>query len=287
MTACQKLGFVAHFARVFRPRGPSPHHPESQSPSNASADTAFGSIVLVSLIVLLPKAIFKVQAGLPGIRIRDLLQCLVLKVKASFDKPQPHPLAEEPLPELNTFSDFPFWPRLRPSASYKANPLALSREETCSKAVYGHNRLTHGLVFFLCPHSLVYGYSFMAGGESPGIIFQELYQRFPKAPSTIIYDFACKLDAYCQAREPAFFSKTQICVDRFHWRNHKACSLGYSLSEYKADPLLCQLNSSACEQWNSRVKLLRKALSYMTPDNFKLALKLFITLRNRCTNEKQ
>ena len=52
---------------------------------------------------------------------------------------------------------------------------------------------------------------------------QFLFKSFfslPVAPSTVIYDFACSLHAYCLNRDPIFFKDTRFLVDRFHWGNH-------------------------------------------------------------------
>ena len=51
--------------------------------------------------------------------------------------------------------------------------------------------------------------------------------------------------------EPVFFKHTQFLVDRFHYKGHKACSMGYNLDMY-LDYNLISINSQVNEQANAR-----------------------------------
>ena len=97
------------------------------------------------------------------------------------------------------------------------------------------------------------------------------------APKLIIYDFACGLAAYCLNRDPAFFSKTRFLVDRLHAKTH-SCGKSFHLDE---SPLYKDINSQANEQYNADLKRLQSQMSYMTPENFMVHLRLFMYLRNQ------
>ena len=60
----------------------------------------------------------------------------------------------------------------------------------------------------------------MEQAESPNIPFTVLRTRFEKAPSVVVYDNACNLQAYAFNRDPGYFKSTLFVVDRFHWFNH-------------------------------------------------------------------
>ncbi len=88
-------------------------------------------------------------------------------------------------------------------------------------------RLGPGMMVFVCPHRVVYGYTVMDKFESPRYIFEALRQYFPFPPEEIIYDLACSLHRYCLARNPSFFKDCRFYLDRFHEMNHTACSWSY------------------------------------------------------------
>jgi hypothetical protein len=89
--------------------------------------------------------------------------------------------------------------------------------------------------------------------ESPATLFYLLLSRWKVAPELIIYDNACNFHVYCMLREPLFFSETRILVDRFHWPNHKSCSMSFCMAAFSADPFLFGINSQKAEQLNSQL----------------------------------
>jgi len=97
------------------------------------------------------------------------------------------------------------------------------------------------------------------------------------APKMVIYDNACHLHTYCLNRDPVRYQATQFKIDRFHWKNHTACSSGYHLHSWHG------MNSEVVEQKNSLLKNLRSQLSYMTVGNFMVHCALFLAH----ANEKQ
>lgn len=176
---------------------------------------------------------------------------------------------------------FPFWKQVRRSRSYEADKKSRLRGDQCTKTFPSHGVLLPGILTCLCSHGKVYGAVLMERAESPRHVFQALLLHLPSPPKNIVYDFACALQNYCLAREPAFFASTRFLVDRFHQANHKACGGGQRLSEYTAVRELAKLNSEAAEQLNSRLRLLRRSLSYTNFADFKATLRLFLYLVNR------
>lgn len=105
-------------------------------------------------------------------------------------------------------------------------------------------------------------------------------RRFPNIPPLIIYDNACSLHLYALKREPKRFMNVRFMVDRMHRKNH-VCTEGYSMDNYVKDPDIKNFNSQACEQANSQLRRLRTQLAYMTPENAKFHVKLFLAMRNK------
>lgn len=96
------------------------------------------------------------------------------------------------------------------------------------------------------------------------------------APKVILYDFACALSAYCWNRDPAFFRDTLFLVDRLHDKNH-SCAKSFAI---ETTTLFKEVNTQANEQYNSDLQRLHSQLSYMSPQNFVLHLRLYLYLRN-------
>ena len=174
-------------------------------------------------------------------------------------------------------SFFPHWRRLR-SLPHYARPT--STNEECNKEKAGHPRLISGILLYFCKHGVCYGYEAMVNPESVAFPFATLFCRFSRAPRVVIYDNACNLHAFFLNREPRFVRKTRIMSDRFHSGNHTACNSGYDLRRSGLHPELRDLNSEAAEQANSRLVRLKPSLSYMSPENFHLHLRLFLSFFN-------
>lgn len=100
--------------------------------------------------------------------------------------------------------------------------------------------------------------------------------RVSAAPKVILYDFACALSAYCWNRDPAFFRDTLFLVDRLHDKNH-SCAKSFAI---ETTTLFKEVNTQANEQYNSDLQRLHSQLSYMSPQNFVLHLRLYLYLRN-------
>ena len=144
--------------------------------------------------------------------------------------------------------------------------------------------MTPGIFTLFCTHGISYGFSLTEDCESPRTPFDIFKTRFKKAPSTIIYDNACKLHSFCLNREPDFFKNTLFLVDRFHYRGHKACSLGYCCDLYLSFNHKI-INTSVNEQANSSIQKLKPQLSYMKVPNFMKTLSLFFCVKNYYKNK--
>ena len=153
-------------------------------------------------------------------------------------------------------------------ATYAADKVSQRQEsDLCRKESYSHPSLSPGIFTLFCPHRVCYGFEIMRTCESPKIPFQIFRYRFMKPPKRIIYDNACKLHAYCLNRKPAFFQETQFAVDRFHWKGHIGCSLGYCLDTY-THLNIREINSQVNEQANVGLQRIKGQVSYMHCNNF-------------------
>ncbi|XP_066915621.1 uncharacterized protein [Clytia hemisphaerica] len=180
-------------------------------------------------------------------------------------------------PKSAEISSFPNLPKLRKRGFFEMD-FDKTKQKDCRKNHTGHRNLTSGIFTLYCQHGVCLGYQIMAKKESPDVPFTIFRTRFPKAPGMIIYDNACNLHTYALNRDPLFFQHTKFVVDRFHWRNHTACSFGYCMKLYST---MQHINSEVNEQENSRVKKLKTQLAYMTPENFIRHCDLFFWHRNQ------
>lgn len=159
-----------------------------------------------------------------------------------------------------------------------------NRGAKCSKyySQYGEQRLTGGIMCAWCTHSICYGFHCIPRGEGRNDVFSALITRWPQAPKTIIYDFACALGPYCMTREPEFFAGTQFLIDDFHAKGHSKCSPAAFLKTYSdVDPRLIHINSSAAECGNGGIARIRKSVSYMGQERAILYTRVFIAVWNR------
>ncbi|XP_066928489.1 uncharacterized protein [Clytia hemisphaerica] len=180
------------------------------------------------------------------------------------------------------FSSFPNLPTVRKRGNFAQDKVKTKTVE-CRKNHRGHPNLTSGIFTVYCIHGICIGFQVMDKEESPNIPFTIFRTRFPTAPKYIVYDNACNLHNYALNRDPFFFMNSKFLVDRFHWPNHTACSLGYCMSRYR---ILDGMNSEVNEQQNSRTKKLKTQLSYMSPENFMRHCELFFWFRNSLCNKK-
>uniref|UniRef100_A0A7M5XNQ1 Uncharacterized protein n=1 Tax=Clytia hemisphaerica TaxID=252671 RepID=A0A7M5XNQ1_9CNID len=181
---------------------------------------------------------------------------------------QPFKVAErintEKCTSTSEICSFPNLPPLRKRGCYVQDKV-VKKEKDCRKNYRGHPNLTSGIFTIYCPHGVCFGFQVMEKEESPNIPFTIFKTRLPTAPKYIIYDNACHLHTYALNRDPLYFQWTKFLVDRFHWRNHTACSLGYNMAFYS---FLEKINSEINEQENAKVKKLKSQLAYMTPERF-------------------
>jgi len=209
--------------------------------------------------------------------IKEILQCMV----SPHTIPQPSPCHYLPVQADSLLSFFPSLPQLIGPASYSADKTTTKTSpDECRKYSGNHPILTPGIFTMFCPHGVCYGYEVMSTNESPYHPFQILRSRFKIAPKLVIYDNACKLHQYCLNREPAIFKHTQFSVDRFHWKGHIGCSSGYCLDQYQ-HPQLKAINSQINEQANSNLQHIKGQLAYMSIENFKFTLSLFLAIKNQ------
>ncbi|KZP10585.1 hypothetical protein FIBSPDRAFT_757998 [Athelia psychrophila] len=159
----------------------------------------------------------------------------------------------------------------------------------CSKfySKYGEQRLTGGIMCGWCTHSVCYGFHCIPRGEGRNDVFSAILTRWPQAPKTVVYDFACALGPYCMTREPDFFADTLFVIDAFHAKGHTRCAPAAFLTSYaNTDPRLARINSSAAECGNGGLSRIRKSVSYMSQDRAIIYTKVFISIWNRLVIRK-
>ena len=185
----------------------------------------------------------------------------------------------------NPLDFYPNFPRLIAHADYDADRESVAKSEVreCRKKTQSHPTLLPGLFTVFCECGVCLGFSLMTEVESPKTPFQIFLTRFSKylKQLIIIYDNGCNLLEYILRREPARFWDTDIFVDRLHMRDHKACSRGFDLNMYKANPHINTLNSQANEQANADLRNLSKQVTYMRPEQVIHHTSLFLAERNR------
>ncbi|GAQ89061.1 hypothetical protein KFL_004840010, partial [Klebsormidium nitens] len=142
---------------------------------------------------------------------------------------------------------------------------------------------TKGGFVFCCPHRVIYGFHVMLRGESPRDPFTVLYTRVRRRdlPDFLIYDNACKLQAYCMRREPAFFADVRFLVDRFHFQRTDAeahkCGPGFNPDYYDA---VRWVNTSAVESCNSYLIRFKVLAWFSSLDTFLVILANVVGGRN-------
>ena len=208
----------------------------------------------------------------------SLMKEILSSIDGIFRMQLPQPDKYGPIESAsNDLEKFPKKLIVRGPGKYEASKDQLT---DCNKSTTKKRTLSSGIFTFFCPHGICYGFQLMRTPESPRIPFDILMRRFQTMPRIIIYDNACKLHTYCLKREPARFKDTKFLVDRLHFRNHIACTLGYSMDTYSSDEEIKQLNSQVCEQANADIRLLATQIAHMTPDNAMHHLSVFLSIRN-------
>ncbi|XP_066913987.1 uncharacterized protein [Clytia hemisphaerica] len=213
---------------------------------------------------------------------KDLIDNLI--VLACVPYPDSEPVSTQKCNNLaNHIGSFPNLPIKRKRGTYHQDTKSKKKKKECRKNYSGHPNLTSGIFTLYCQHGICYGYQVMHKEESPDTPFTIFKTRFPQGPKMVIYDNCCALHSYCLNRDPVFFKDTLFLIDRFHWKNHRACSFGYCLARY---PSYKDVNSQINEQQNAATKRLKTQLSYMRPDNFVKHCDLFFWYRNKLKKDK-
>jgi hypothetical protein len=97
----------------------------------------------------------------------------------------------------------------------------------------------------MCRHGILIAFWFLGEPESPKTFFDFIVGRYKTAPRMVVYDHSCGLSAYALNRIPLFFRNTRFRIDKFHWRNHIACSEAFDFSSYcKSNPKEYDLNTN-------------------------------------------
>lgn len=149
--------------------------------------------------------------------------------------------------------------------------------EPCSKTQTAGVHRTGGIFTFYCIHGICYCFCMMPGAEGRNEAFSFLLKYFARPPQFLVYDHVCALEEYCQNRAPAHFAGSQGCIDNFHFSNHTACALAYSMAW---TPELARANSQINEQANSALQSIKRACSSMTQANFMRTVRLWMHLWN-------
>lgn len=164
---------------------------------------------------------------------------------------------------------------------------AEEQDPQCQKyySNYTESRQTGGLMVFWCKHETSVGFHLIPKGEGRNDVFSAVFRHFSKAPSVLVYDFACALGPYCLTREPQFWKDTLFVIDEFHQHDHTKCSSACFLSTYMAnDPTLQRLNSSAAECGNAGLARIRKSVRYCRQYQATLLTRHFLIIWNRLRN---
>jgi len=152
----------------------------------------------------------------------------------------------------------------------------------CTKSFTKTAKRSGGAMVAWCAHGLCLGFHMMPKAEGRNDVFSLLLCHFEEAPDLLVYDFACALKAYCDAREPGFFQKCLMSIDRFHEVNHTGCSAASALSCYadahNADCV--EFKSTAAEVGNSRLRLIAQMVKYMGASRFVRLVRLFLHIHN-------
>lgn len=157
-------------------------------------------------------------------------------------------------------------------------------EGSCRKlyTTYGKRTLTGGIMALWCPHLVCLGWHKMPTAEGRNDVFSALFKYWEKAPSVVVYDFACQLQSYCMSREPKFFKDTLFAIDEMHAKGHTNCSQACFISNYMlVRPHLTKRNSSAAECSNSGLNRIRKSVSYMNQSHAIWYTYVYLSIWNR------
>jgi hypothetical protein len=232
-------------------------------------------------------AILRPLCGVLGSRAQNVYSSLV-KSRREFVKPAKH---EDEEWKSSWQSDGCYYgrPSSRCRPFYDGKDVEkvtgnVDNEGTCRKlySTYGKRTLTGGIMALWCPHLVCVGWHKMPTAEGRNDVFSALFKYWEKAPTVVVYDFACQLQPYCMSREPDFFKDTLFGIDEMHAKGHTNCSQACFISNYMlVRPPLVPLNTSAAECSNSGLNRIRKSVSYMNQKHAIWYTYVYISVWNR------
>ena len=171
--------------------------------------------------------------------------------------------------------------RVRPRYNIDSN-LHKPKKGQCEKMFLTHQHQTGGIMIAWCKHRIAVGFHIIPRQEGRNDVYSVLYQRWQKAPRTIVYDFACQLHKYSITREAVFFRDTKHVIDEHHSDNHTACSEAYRMKPYKQyNDEWTFFNDSAAECGNSGLAKAKLSSSYMGLARFMDFARLQLEFQNR------
>lgn len=182
---------------------------------------------------------------------------------------------------LVCFEHFPSLPRVRPGirdseaetrrVGYKGKDKHVADVEgdgdACNKAFSIKAGLSQGVFNVVCPHVITLGFRCMFRAESVGEALSVVLERFPKLPSVIFYDVACKMDKNALRRvRPILRCGCVRCIlDRPHSITH-TCSPIYMPDESLGKT--AGVTTQAAEVAHSIAVGNRTSLAYMHPTTY-------------------
>lgn len=170
-------------------------------------------------------------------------------------------------------------PKLRSRPLFAADQKFEKAPTDCKHDFVAVKDKTGGIITVFCKHGVCYASYIVKTAEGRNELFSLFVQYFRKAPKVVVYDFGCALQEYCLNRLPDFFKHTLFVVDRLHWHNHSACSLGYCMNYYVRT--LHRVNSVIAEQNNSALQKIKPTLSRTRQGPFMVLLRAFLSQWNK------
>jgi hypothetical protein len=147
----------------------------------------------------------------------------------------------------------------------------------CNKFAQFHGVAGPGTLFVLCADcNGLCGFELLEHAESERTVFELLLTRWPEPPALVIYDNACNVHRFAMGREPNYFKFVKFILDKFHVAGHVKCSCAYD--PFKHEIIVKPMNTSGCEQLNSRFVDKRKQLYKMGQGRYLWHVRLWLLL---------
>ena len=117
-----------------------------------------------------------------------------------------------------------------------------------------------------------------------------LVRRFPEAPGMVIYDHACDRSGNALKREPGYFAKTQVRIDRVHQPSHMGCHKGCNLILYSDNCLVLGAMGlhaiRVCKHEHSSLETISIEAKFRNQDCFLQYVRYFLYRQNMAKIEK-